>query len=153
MSRIEHDETSWPLVVVRFPPSASSDEDIEQHIADQRRLLSRRQRFVQIIDASHAPVISARQRKRFSEWIEESKLESKRYCLGLAAVVPNPIVRGAMQAVLWLVTPPMPVKMFARIEECAAQCQEWLESGHVEDRQKAAERLHEIRRRGSAERV
>jgi hypothetical protein len=147
MGKIAQDDTCWPLVTVHFPATASSDEDIEAHIADQRALLEKRRRFVQIIDASQAPVISARQRKRFSDWIKESEAMSRRYCLGLSTVVPNPIVRGAMQAVLWLVTPPMPVKMFGTLEECAEQCLLWLADANVEERERAEAKLRVLSRK------
>lgn len=147
MAKIEQDETCWPLVTVHFPSSETSDADIEEHITLQRALLERRRRFVQIIDASRAPVISARQRKRFSDWIKESEAMSRRYCLGLATVVPNPIVRGALQAVLWLVTPPMPVKMFGTLEECADQCLTWLADANVEERERAEAKLRQLARR------
>ncbi len=148
MARIEHDMSHWPLLIVRFPTGPTTDADIERFIAEQREMLTRNERFVELADARRATVLPATQRKLLADWLKESQRESARLCVGLSTVVPSSVIRGAMQAVLWLVTPPMPVKMGGTLEECAAHCRDWLVSADLPGRGRAEAYLAHLDRTG-----
>lgn len=126
MAGIECDSSAFPFVHVRFAPDNASDAEVRAFIDEQRRLLERKQRFAMLVDASRLTSSSAAQRRMYADWMRESEAPSKLYCLGMAVVMSSPIIRGAMQAVLWLFSPPVPIEVFARSDEARARIDEWL---------------------------
>ncbi|MFO0692871.1 MAG: hypothetical protein U0230_26670 [Polyangiales bacterium] len=126
MAAIQMDTSAFPFVFVRFPPENANDDEVRAHIEEQRRLLGRRKKLVMLVDASKPLSSSSVQRKLYADWLKESEALSREYCVGMAVVIGSPIIRGAMQAVLWLFTPPMPVVVCSSVAEGGRVCGDWM---------------------------
>jgi hypothetical protein len=101
---------SWPVVVVTLP-SAFDDAQIAQLIEATDGLFARRERFAMITDSrSLETVPSALERRRLGEWLmrPEQLEQQRRWSVGNATVVDNPLVRGSLQAVYWIWSAPNP---------------------------------------------
>ncbi len=120
------DTSEFPFVFVHFPPENATDAEVRALIDEQRRILQRKQRFVMLIDSSRPTSSSSVQRRMYADWMREAEVPSRLYCAGMAVVLASPILRGAMQAVLWVFTPPMPVETFADIDDAARRCADWM---------------------------
>lgn len=113
---------SWPVVVVTLP-SAFDDAQAEQLIEVSGELFSRRQRFAMITDSRRLKTVpSAMQRRKLGEWlVRPEQLEhQRRWSVGNATVVDNPLVRGSLQAVYWIWTPPNPQHVTGDLDEAWA---------------------------------
>lgn len=119
MPGIESDSSAFPLVYVRYAPENATDAEVRDLIADQRRILGLRQRFVLLVDASRPSSSSSVHRRMYADWMKEAEEPSKRFCAAIVLVLTNPIIRGAMQAVMWFFTPPMPIHTFGTLDEAA----------------------------------
>lgn len=124
MSGIECDSSAFPFVFIRFAPQNATDAEVKALIDEQRRLLGMRRRFVVLIDASRPTSSTSVHRRMYADWLKESEALSKLYCAAMVVVVANPVLRGAMQAVLWLFTPPTPIEIFGNVEEGARRTAE-----------------------------
>ncbi len=96
----------WPIVVLTYF-GRPTNRQLEDHLEDiERRVLSRCDRFVQIIDqrgGSMDPV----QRSLIASHQGRMKERYEKYCVG-EVYVASPETRGAMVAIFWMAPPPYP---------------------------------------------
>ncbi len=116
---IEQDERYFPLVLVTMPSGSLTDDAVAEFIDGQRKLLARGKTLGMICDARQSPAMPAKQRSMWGEWLKESEPIASRLVASMGIVVSNPLVRGALTAVLWIRTPPYPVHVCASLAEAA----------------------------------
>lgn len=126
------DTSEFPFVHVRYPPELATDAEVRAFIEEQRSIVNRKRRFVMLVDASQLANSSSVQRRMYAEWMREAEVPSRLYCVGMAVVLKNPILRGALQAVLWIFTPPTPIEAFGDLESAATRCHEWMRGESLE---------------------
>ena len=125
------DETAWPLLYVRFPSKPLSDEGFEHFITRYTAMVERRVRFATIVDSRGlSTAITAQQRKRLTEWFEVTGPLAGEHHFGIAVLMSNAIIRGALKAVTWVAPIPVPIKPFASVAESAP----WLRKIFTEQR-------------------
>ncbi len=119
------DLNHYPVVVVTIPRQRVPDADVLSFIDGQREMLGRRTPHVLMCDAREGHVMPATQRKMFGDWLKEAEPATRRYTAGMAIIVDNSLIRGALTAVLWVVEPACPTKAVATwaegadfLEEC-----------------------------------
>lgn len=106
-------ESRGQLFVVRFPAKPTCDE-IEGFGAATHTFYENNQRpFSWVVDATAVAIQGALQRKTLAEVLEKDRAFLKRYCKGMAIIVPNALLRGAGQAILWLAPPGYAYRFFA----------------------------------------
>jgi hypothetical protein len=125
------DDTAWPLLYVRFPSKPLSDEGFEYFISRYTDMVERRMPFATILDSRGlSTAITAQQRKRLTEWFEVTGPLAGEYHFGIAVLMSNAIIRGALKAVTWLAPIPVPIKPFGSIAESAP----WIRAIFTEQR-------------------
>lgn len=114
------DEAAWPLLYVRFPSKPLSDEGFAYFIERYTAAVERRMPFATILD-SRGPTtaITAHQRKMLTEWFDVTGDLAAEYHFGIAALINNAFIRGALKAVTWMKPIPVPVKPFGSIADAA----------------------------------
>jgi hypothetical protein len=80
-------------------------------------MLARRTKHLMLCDARSGHVMPATQRRLFGDWLSESSEASGRYTVGMAIVVDNALIRGALTAVLWVREPSCPTKAVATVDD------------------------------------
>lgn len=113
--------TMQPLyrVIDEFDPlrvlvqiSETTDENLRAYLDEQAaEMRSNRQqgrKTVVVIDASVGMRPTPTQRKMQADWITEHKDLLAASCLGIAFVIPSPLVRGALTAIFWVAQMPIP---------------------------------------------
>ena len=114
------DETAWPLAYVRFPSKPLSNEGFEYFITRYTAMVERRVPFATILDSRGlSTAITAQQRKRLSEWFEVTGPLAGEHHFGIAVLMSNAIIRGALKAVTWVAPIPVPVMPFASVSDSA----------------------------------
>ncbi len=125
------DETAWPLAYVRFPSKPLSTEGFEYFIMRYTQMVERRVRFATILDSRGlSTAINAQQRKRLGEWFEVTGPLAGEYHFGIAVLMSNAIIRGALKAVTWVAPIPVPIMPFASIADSAP----WIRAIFAEQR-------------------
>jgi hypothetical protein len=126
--------TAWPVVLMVCPPELSSGW-LEALDAGFAAAFAREQPFAVLADTSRMTSIpSARDRARMAEWASKpAHIElQKRYCVGTATIVQNALMRGTMQAIFWLYTPPAPQNAVRDFDEAWRWCIGKLETRGVD---------------------
>jgi len=115
------DETAWPLAYVRFPSKPLSNEGFEYFITRYTAMVERRVPFATILDSRGlSTAITAQQRKRLSEWFEVTGPLAGEHHFGIAVLMSNAIIRGALKAVTWVAPIPVPIMPFASVSDSAS---------------------------------
>ena len=99
---------TFPLVTI-VPPAVYDEQAVRSVIEGCERNFARGERFAMITTAPQG-VPDARTRKVLTEWSNAPAVrrKTKELCVGAATVLPNPVARGIMTAVLWVWSPPAP---------------------------------------------
>jgi len=125
------DETAWPLAYVRFPSKPLSNEGFEYFIKRYTEMVERRVRFATILDSRGlSTAITAQQRKRLGQWFEVTGPLAGEHHFGIAVLMSNAIIRGALKAVTWVAPIPVPIMPFASVADSAP----WIRAIFAEQR-------------------
>jgi hypothetical protein len=125
------DETAWPLAYVRFPSKPLSNEGFEYFITRYTAMVERRVPFATILDSRGlSTAITAQQRKRLSQWFEVTGPLAGEHHFGIAVLMSNAIIRGALKAVTWVAPIPVPIMPFASVSDSAP----WIRAIFAEQR-------------------
>ena len=117
-------EETWPLLVVEMS-KAMNEDALNELRSGFERYFARGERYSLLsVTPRGAATPSAKERKAIADWTNSPRVRqfSKELCVGSAAVVTNPLARGAITAMLWLWTPASPFKVVASIEEGLDYC-------------------------------
>mgnify|MGYP003953269367 CR=1 FL=1 len=125
-SRIEVREEPGPLVVVRWPVGAISDEELQHFIDLSRDHIARLGAHAVLHLGIRALGLSASQRKHIAEHANQSRESLSVHVRAAAVVAPSPILRGMITAMNWLAPPPFPQRVFAAEEVARAWLMEQL---------------------------
>jgi hypothetical protein len=108
MAAIVLDDSSFPLVVSRFP-STWDEQELDAYFAAFVRLHAREKPFLHISDVSLAENMSkAGMRKKAADFMATERERSARLCKGAVQVAPSTLLRGAITAIQWVTPPPYP---------------------------------------------
>jgi len=119
------DDNAWPLLYVRFPSKPLNDEGFEYFIERYTAMVERRQPFATILDSrGPATAITANQRKRLTDWFDVTGELAEEYHFGIALLLSNTLIRGALRAVTWVKPVPVPIKPFESIADASAWVRE-----------------------------
>lgn len=114
-------------------PPRSSDEEIDEfcraHVAWARAHMHP---HAHMFDMRHATTLTAKQRRRYSQHVEDMHAAGDTYWnVGVAYVAESPLVRGAITAVFWIAPPPFPYKVVSTPEEGRRWVEQQLSRGRL----------------------
>lgn len=119
------DDNAWPLLYVRFPSKPLSDEGFEYFIERYTATVERRIPFATILDSRGlTTAITANQRKRLTEWFDVTGDLAGEHHFGIAVLISNALIRGALMAVTWVKPIPVPIKPFGSIADASTWVRE-----------------------------
>ena len=121
-ARIETDTSRWPLVVVTLPGERVTLDEVNRFVQDQRDMLTRGEPHALLCDGRNTLVFPPDQRKVMADWLQEAEPMNRAHTVCLAIVLSNPLVRGALTAVMWLREPACETRTFATISEAEQWC-------------------------------
>ena len=111
------DDSQWPLLVVSVS-GAPSDEEFEEYLASYDAFLGRGQKYAIIYETRpDAPMFSVGHARKQAKWIAEHDEEIRRLCVGIAFVLPAPVLRGVLRFILGIQDIPAPYKVFRDMAE------------------------------------
>ena len=121
----------WP-VVVNVIENGHDLSEIEDVLAVNEVALSRGPQFVTIRDfRTHNQQVTALQRKRLAQWQDDNWKLIQARCLGVANIMPSPVVRGVLRAVFWMSTPPTREEVFDTTEEAVTAAYRWAKEANL----------------------
>jgi hypothetical protein len=104
---ISIDADRWPLVIYRFSGEVSLPQ-LEKYLQKQDELLARHQPTGSLGLAEDMKMWEPALLKRQAAWIKQNEPLLRKYSVGAALVMPSPVVRGMLKAILWMQPMPQP---------------------------------------------
>jgi len=121
----------WP-VVVNIVENGYDLSETEVLLVANETALARGPQFVTIRDCRKLnQQATALQRKRLAQWQDDNWTLIQERCLGVANIMPSPVVRGVMRAVFWMSTPPIREEVFDTTEEAVAAAFRWAHEANL----------------------
>lgn len=106
------DESRWPLAIFESPGARHPAEiDQDSFYTELDRLLARGERFATLHDLTGTRP-DAKRRRRFTDWTTQNEAILRSRLAAHAVVVDSAFLRGIITAVLWMTTPPCPMRVF-----------------------------------------
>ena len=125
------DETRWPLVIIPSPGGRDPESiDQDSFYAEFRRFSEKDERVFFVHDLRGVQRMDARRRRRFVQWAKLHSPTARKLIVGYAVLINSKLMSGVVTAVLWLMRPPCPMKVFSK----AADAEAWLFSLDNEQR-------------------
>lgn len=125
--------STWPIVIIVGPSRWEPGwvEDLDRQLS---ALFARHERFAIVTDTR--PITSvpgAAERKPLTEWLRrpDHLLKQARWNVGSATVMTSALVRGALQAIYWVWTPPSPQLAAKDFDEGWHWCVELLQKEQI----------------------
>jgi hypothetical protein len=139
---------AFPVVLIVCPPRWADGwvEDLDRQVSE---LFGRKERYALIIDATRITgVPSAKDRKHLTDWLTrpEHLARQRRWNVGSSTILSNALIRGALQAIYWVWTPPAPQHAARDIDDAWAWSLEKLRAEGIPLPKPEAELLDQVRR-------
>ena len=121
----------WP-VVVNVIENGFDLAEMEDVLSANEVAMARGPQFVTIRDCRNLnQQATALQRKRLAQWQDDNWKRIQTSCLGVANIMPSPVVRGVMRAVFWMSTPPTREEVFDTTEQAVAAAYRWAKEANL----------------------
>lgn len=117
MIPFEVDTSQFPLVRLSLRGPVTLPIARAMTAALDERVFQRKKPYRLLIDANGMEVPNAEVRRHFVDFSTANSVLVTRLCQGEAYVIPSPLVRGALTAVMWLAPFKHPHKVFGTMEE------------------------------------
>lgn len=115
------DPSRAPLLFVRFD-GVVDDVAFASYLGQIRAFVDRGLRYAIVFDASTAGVPTAAQRRMQTDQMRNDFTRIQSLCVGGAFVIPSPLVRGGLTAMLWVQPLPFPHKLVADLPSAEVWC-------------------------------
>jgi hypothetical protein len=124
-STLDIDESGFPLVVATFRGQMTASL-LAPYFARVDAWYRDQLSYACVFDIARCDIPSAADRKRIAATIAAYEAKVERFCVGAALVVTNPVLRGAVTAVLWVHPMRHPHALVGTRQEARNLCAGWL---------------------------
>ena len=122
---LDIDESGFPLVVATFRGELTVSL-LTTYFARVDVWYEDRLEYACVFDISRCDVPSAADRKQIAAAMAAYEIKVERFCVGAAMVATNPLIRGAVTAILWIHPMKHPHAVVATRQAARALCEGWL---------------------------
>lgn len=131
----EIDESEWPLLTIRSH-GTPTDEEYASYLESYERFLQRPGRYgLIVVTEPNAPMTKPKHAKVQAKWLKDNYDRLALKCVGISFVLPGPMMRGVVKAILAMQSMPMEHSVFSREHDS----REWvLAKLRADKRRKAA---------------
>lgn len=95
-----------------------TDEEFQAYLDEYNAVLRRRLPYASVtITMPHTPMTKARHARMQAKWMADQEEPIREFCAGAALVLPSPVMRGVLRAILSMQKMPIPYKVFREEDE------------------------------------
>lgn len=123
------DDRRWPIVVITLPEVPLGGPAFSAHMQQLLSYFARGEDFAIVVNARHAPMMQAEQRRVLAENLDRWTTEYRDVHLYVAVIIGSSIQRGIVKTITWMSQQPRPNKVFSSIEEGISWCRAMLAEG------------------------
>lgn len=102
----------WPVLVVRMVGQPTDDE-FAAYLDDYETIMSEHDRYgIVYVTMPDAPMTTSRHARMQAKWIAAHEEEIRQRCARVGFVLPSPLMRGVLRAILAMQSMPVPYRVF-----------------------------------------
>lgn len=113
------DTSTWPIVVYTSTGQMRSEHTV-QLLTALDASMHRKQRHVAIFDSTKLTTFAMPDRDRIVKWMKDNDAALRAYSVGTGVVLSSAALRFVISTVLLVYAPPMPIKVYASVDEARA---------------------------------
>lgn len=113
----DFDRSNFPLIVVTFTGAKETDENFAVYLDGLHANYDPKKNFSLVFDATKAASPNLKYQQRQAKWMKEHEDLIQTYCLGVAYVMPNIVLRTVLKMIFAIQNNPVPFKVFGELEE------------------------------------
>lgn len=133
-SKFDFDDSEWPLLTIRFSGSPT-DEEYEAYLNKYETYLERPERYgLVVVTEPNTPMTKPRHAKMQATWIRDNYDRLAAKCVGISFVMPGPMMRGVIKAILAMQSMPMEHSVYSK----ELDSREWVKGKLQADRRRKA---------------
>jgi hypothetical protein len=127
IQKIELDDSRWPIVVMRYPPTID-DDDFARHIERIVSYIQRREPWGLLNDTRDGAIPNLAQTKAIVAMYDANEALVRTYWRGTALVFDSPFFAAVLTTLTWMRPQFHPFKAFRRYDDAMAWLTERLEA-------------------------
>jgi hypothetical protein len=127
------DDSHWPLVVFTFGGTVTARE-IDHYLEGMGRLFSTGERGIGLVLTDDLKPFDVALIRRLAQWNQANEARLRAQSIGTALVLPSPMVRGLLRAILWMHPIPQPYAVFSTTEEAMVWVRDMVRRAGIEMR-------------------
>lgn len=108
---------NFPVINITFTGIPANEENFRVYLEELYKNYEACKPLVIVFDASNAPSPSMQYQKQQAQWMKDNEALIKKYCRGIAYVVPNMVLRNVLKLIFGVQQNPVPFKVTATLEE------------------------------------
>jgi hypothetical protein len=106
----------FPLITVTFTGERETPENFEKYLHALEKNYQPKEPIALVFDASDAPIPGRPYQKLQADWMTKHQSTIKSFCLGVAYIAPNPLLRPVLRIIFSMQKNPTEFKVFANLK-------------------------------------
>lgn len=111
------DRSLFPIITISFTGEKESKENFEVYLQELGKNYETKEQFALVFELTKAPLPKIAYQLKQAAWMKDNEELIKKYCLGVAYVIPGLIMRNVLQFIFSVQQNPVEFKVFATYQE------------------------------------
>lgn len=113
----DFDRSEFPVISIHFTGEKETKENFELYLQELGNNYERKEKFALVFELTNAPLPNVKYQLKQAAWMKESEPLIKKYCYGVAYVIPGAIMRNVLKFIFSIQKNPVQFKVFSTFEE------------------------------------
>ncbi|MFT6477446.1 MAG: hypothetical protein ACJAZY_001683 [Spirosomataceae bacterium] len=114
------DRSEFPVISIHFTGEKETKENFQLYLDELRNNYERKEEFALIFELTNAPIPNVKYQLKQAAWMKENENLIKRYCRGVAYVIPGALMRNVLKFIFTVQQNPVEFKVFSTYAESQA---------------------------------
>lgn len=111
------DRSEFPVVSIHFTGEKETEANFQLYLDELGNNYEKREQFALIFELSKAPLPNMKYQLKQAAWMKENEPLIKKYCYGVAYVIPSAVMRNVLKFIFSVQQNPVEFKVFSTYEE------------------------------------
>ena len=113
----QFDRSEFPIITINFTGEKENKENFQLYLDELKRNYERDEQFSLIFELTKAPMPNMKYQLQQAKWMKDNEHLIKKYCRGVAYIIPSAALRGVLKFIFSVQKNPVPFKVFSTLEE------------------------------------
>ncbi|MDP5139708.1 MAG: STAS/SEC14 domain-containing protein [Spirosomaceae bacterium] len=111
------DRSEFPVISIHFTGEKETKENFELYLQELGNNYERKEKFALVFELTNAPLPNVKYQLKQAAWMKENEPLIKKYCYGVAYVIPGMVMRSVLKFIFSVQQNPVRFEVFSTFEE------------------------------------